>query len=71
MPLRLTVWKPDSSNVSSYSPEGSAANEYFPSPEVTTERVPMREGDVAVTVTPGRTAFCVSVTVPTRRPWSS
>ena len=35
---------------------------------VTVVRVPISAGDVAVTVTPGRTAPCGSVTVPPRRP---
>ena len=30
-PARLKVWNPDSSNVSSYGPEGSEAIEYLPS----------------------------------------
>ena len=61
---------PASSNVSSYSPDGSAAMEYLPSDSVTTVRVPCKDGDRAVTVTPGRMALCESVTVPVIRPWS-
>src|SRR5262245_9106334 len=49
-------------------PEGSAANRYLPSASVTAWRVPMSAGDVTVTVTPGRTAPCASVTVPLSRP---
>ncbi len=65
---RLKAWKPDSSNVSSYGPDGSAAIEYLPSPSDTVERTPMSAGDFAVTVTPGSTPPCASLTVPVRRP---
>ncbi len=67
-PWRVKVWKPESSNVSSYGPEGSEAIEYLPSPSVTVVRTPMSDGDFAVTVTPGSTAPCASVTVPVKRP---
>ena len=44
------------------------AIEYLPSTSLTTVRVPMSAGDLAVTVTPGSTAFCASVTVPVSLP---
>src|SRR6185503_2632617 len=68
MPGRLNVWNPESSNVSSYGPDGSDAIEYLPSPSVTVVRTPINDGDLAVTVTPGSTAPCASVTLPVSRP---
>ncbi len=65
---RFVVAKPASSKVSSYSPEGRGAIEYLPSAPVTTDRTPIKDGERAVTVTPGRTAFWASVTVPVKRP---
>src|SRR5262245_47093883 len=62
--VRLTIWKPDSSNVSSYVPDGSEPMLYRPSASVTDDRTPSSDADLAVTVTPGSTPPWVSVTAP-------
>ncbi len=64
-PPRLTVLKPASSKVSSYTPGGTAGNRYEPFSFVTCVCVPIIDGLVAVTVTPGSTAPLLSAT----RPW--
>ena len=65
---RSNFLKPCRSNESLYVPDGNAGNRYLPSASVTVVRVPISAGDVAVTVTPGNTAPCASVTVPASRP---
>ncbi len=64
MSLRLTVLKPASSNVSSYTPGGTAGKRYEPFSFVTCVWVPIIDGLVAVTVTPGNTAPLLSATRP-------
>src|SRR5207344_1479889 len=49
--------------------DGKDGKRYFPSASVTDTCVPINAGDDAVTVTPGNTAPCASVTVPVNRPW--
>src|SRR5215217_1451071 len=57
-PARLNAWNPESSNVSSYGPDGREGIEYLPSPSLTVVLTPIKEGDFAVTVTPGSTPPC-------------
>jgi len=52
-----------------YVPLGSAGKRYRPSGCVTVVCPPISAGDVAVTVVPGSTALCASVTMPVMRPW--
>src|SRR5437667_5431526 len=65
---RVNCLNPCRSKTSLYTPDGSEGNRYFPSASVTVVRLPINDGDVAVTVTPGSTAPCASLTVPLRRP---
>src|SRR5439155_5818683 len=64
-PSRLIVLNPASVSVTLYTPGGRLMNRYCPDPSVTTERVlSMSTGLANSTVTPGRTAFDVSLTTP-------
>ena len=63
-PSRLTVRKPASSNISSYTPGGTAGNRKDPFSLVTCVCVPIIDGLAAVTVTPGSTAALLSATRP-------
>jgi hypothetical protein len=64
MPLRLTVLKPASSKLRSYTPGGTAGNRYCPFSFVTCVCAPIIDGLVAVTLTPGNTAPLLSATRP-------
>ncbi len=62
MPSLRTVENPASSNTTTYSPGVTAVKRYDPSVSVTADRVPICDGLVSVTVTPGITASDASVT---------
>src|SRR3954468_4345180 len=64
IPDRVTGPNPDSSNVNVYSPGPSDGNRYAPSASVIAVRAPIAAAPDKVTVTPGSTAFVLSVTVP-------
>src|SRR5262249_51236493 len=64
----MTLAKPGSSKPTLYSPGGIAAKRYCPWSLVTSVRVPIIAGLVIVTVTPGSTAFVLSVTMPFMAP---
>ena len=63
-----TFANPGNSKAILYSPGVTAANRYCPCSLVTSVRVPIMAGLEIVTVTPGRTAFVLSVTVPFMAP---
>src|SRR5262245_60818169 len=65
---RSNFLNPDRSNITLYAPVGNAGNKYRPSASVFVVRLPIKAGDVTVTVTPGITAPCASVTMPVSRP---
>lgn len=65
-PSRLTLAKPVSSTVTEYEPGGWFKNRNRP--EVSVTAVCVRSDPCRVTVTPGSTAFCSSVTVPAMLP---
>src|SRR5262245_34060077 len=72
--VTLAVVKPVSSALISYVPSGSAPKRYLPSASVTEDCVNPVLMLRAVTVTPGRTPPCASVTVPPmtpRSPWAA
>ena len=50
----VTVWKPSSWKVISYSPGAIGGEPYWPLPSVTVTRVPCRLGEAKVTVQPGK-----------------
>src|SRR4030095_5849843 len=62
--LRLMVAKPESSNVTVYSPGGRLGNTYAPLLSETFERGTCSAGDVTETVTPGTARPCSSWTMP-------
>jgi len=64
IPDRVTGPNPDSSNVNVYSPGPSEGNRYAPSASVIAVRAPIAAAPDNVIVTPGSTAFVLSVTVP-------
>src|SRR5437867_8368667 len=64
IPSCLIVLKPGSSNVTVYVPGGTPGKRYDPSALVTDTCGPSIAGLVAVTVTPGSTAWLASVTLP-------
>jgi hypothetical protein len=64
----LTVLNPDSVAVTLYVPAGSSVKRKWPLVSVVSLRTPCRLGDRTSTVTPGRAAPVLSLTVPSIAP---
>src|SRR5262245_12337092 len=72
MPSRLTVENPESVNVTTYVPGLRSTMRYWPVPSVTTVRdFSMSAGLDASTLTPGRMAPDVSLTMPATAGWDN